>query len=366
MTLPEPSFVDRDPVAIAAEMVADYEAYTNRKLQPAQVERVIIDLLAYRESLIRIAIQEAAKQNLLAFAAFPMLDYLGELLGVVRLDEAPAFVTLAFTLAAARPGVTIIPVGTRVRSGDGRAVFVTTVAAQIPAGRLSVEVVASGEIAGEIGNGYIPGQIADILDPLPGITATNVSMSFGGRAREVDDRLRMRIQQAPESFSVAGPVGAYRWHAVSAHQSIIDAAVLSPRPGLVRVHILTDAGLPGAELLDLVHTALSDDKIRPLTDTVEVAAPVRVPYQITATVTLYRTADPSSTMAAVRQAAEAYAAERRRGLGRDLVPSQFIAALSVAGVYRVELAAPAWRELGVAEWADCTAINVTLAGTADG
>lgn len=366
MSLPEPNFVDRDPAALGSEMVADYEAYTGRKLQPAQVERLIIDLIAYRESLVRVAIQEAAKQNLLAFAAFPMLDYLGELLGVVRLPEAPAIVTLAFTLFEPRPGATIIPVGTRVRSGDGRAVFVTSKVVDIAAGGLSVEVVATAETPGPDGNGYIPGQIVNILDPLPGVGASNVSVSYGGQAGETDDRLRARIQKAPGSFSVAGPVGAYRWHAVSAHQSIIDAAVLSPRPGLVRVHILTETGLPGSEMLDLVGALLSNDKVRPLTDKVEVAPPVRVDYPLTATVTLYRTADPTSTLAAVRRAAEAYTAERRAGLGRDLVPSQFISALSVPGVYRVELAQPAWQELGPEEWADCTAITLTLAGSVDG
>lgn len=366
MSLPDPSFVDRDPAALTSEMVADYEAFTGRKLQPAQIERLIIDLLAYRESLVRVAIQEAAKQNLLAFAAFPMLDYLGELLGVVRLTEAPAIVTLAFTLSAPRTSVTSIPAGTRVRSGDGRVAFATSKMVEIAAGSLSVEVAASAETAGTAGNGYISGQITSILDPLPGVSAANTSVSYGGQAGETDDRLRARIQQAPESFSVAGPVGAYRWHAVSAHQSIIDAAVLSPRPGLVRVHILTDTGLPGSEMLDLVAEVVSDDKVRPLTDKVEVAAPVRVAYQLVATVTLYRTADPASTMAAVQAAAETYAAERRAGLGRDLVPSQFISALSVAGVYRVELAQPAWQELGPEEWADCTAISLTVAGPVDG
>lgn len=367
MSLPEPDFIERDPAGLTAQMIADYEAYTGRKLQPAQVERLIIDLIAYRESLLRVAIQEAAKQNLLAFARFPMIDYLGELLGVTRLPEAPALTTILFTLAAARPGSVIIPAGTRVRSNDGRVTFATTADLEIVAGKLAAEVTAQAQTPGEIGNGYVQGQIAALLDPVAHVaSAVNTSVSYGGRAREIDDRLRDRIREAPEHFSVAGPVGAYSWHAMSAHQSIVDAAVLSPQPGTVRVHILTDEGLPSAELLDLVHAQLSDDKVRPLTDTVQVAPPDRVPYTITGTITLYRGADPDATMQAVNRAAAAYAAERRRGLGRDLVPSQCIAALSVAGVYRVQLATPAWQELGPAQWADCTAITLTLAGVADG
>ena len=68
MSLPEPSFIDRDPQAITAEIVAQYEQLTGKTLYPAQVERLLIDVIAYRETLVRIGIQEAAKQNLVAYA----------------------------------------------------------------------------------------------------------------------------------------------------------------------------------------------------------------------------------------------------------------------------------------------------------
>lgn len=86
MSLPEPSFIDRDPVVITSELKAAWEATTGKTLYPGQVESLLIDLIAYRETLIRIGIQEAAKQNLVAYANAPMLDYLGELVGVYRLD----------------------------------------------------------------------------------------------------------------------------------------------------------------------------------------------------------------------------------------------------------------------------------------
>src|SRR5580658_5849118 len=88
-TLPPPVFVNDadglDPNLILADMIAAFEASAGRTLQPAQVERLLINLYAYRESLVRNAIQYAGQQNLLAFAVFPMIDYLGKLLGVTRL-----------------------------------------------------------------------------------------------------------------------------------------------------------------------------------------------------------------------------------------------------------------------------------------
>ena len=50
---------------------------------------------------------------------------------------------------------------------------------------------------------------------------------------EDDASYRARIRLAPERFSVAGPSGSYRYHALSAHQGIADVAVYAPVPGTV-------------------------------------------------------------------------------------------------------------------------------------
>lgn len=90
--LPEPSFVARDPAAITADIIAQYESLTGKTLYPAQIERVLIDIIAYRESLLRVALQDAAMQCLVRYARAPMLDMLGEGVGTPRLtgetDEA--------------------------------------------------------------------------------------------------------------------------------------------------------------------------------------------------------------------------------------------------------------------------------------
>ena len=71
---------------ITAELTAKYELLAGKTLYPAQADRVFVDVIAYREMLLRTAINEAAKQNLVAFATGVMLDYLGDFFGVVRLD----------------------------------------------------------------------------------------------------------------------------------------------------------------------------------------------------------------------------------------------------------------------------------------
>lgn len=369
MSLPEPNFIDRDSQAITAELIAQYEALTGKTLYPAQVERLLIDVIAYRETVVRLAIQEAAKQNLVAYARAPMLDYLGDLVGVTRLPAAAAKTTLRFSVTAALDTNLIIPAATRVDGGDGAVTFATDAEAILLAGNLTIDVAATATTPGAVGNGWQVGKINSLVDSLGAVdvAVSNVTIPAGGADEESDDRLRERIKLAPESFSNAGSTQAYRFHALRAHQSIVDVAVLSPAAGQVKLYPLTDSGLPTAETLALVEGTCSADKVRPLTDQVEALAPVKVDYSITAALTVYADADSASVLAQAQEKADAYVAERAAGLGRDIVPSQIIAALSVPGVYQVSLTAPAaLQAIAAHEWANCTAINLTVAGATDG
>lgn len=376
--LPPPSFVDDsdglDPNLILADMISAFEAAAGRQLQPAQVERLLINLYAYRESLVRNAIQYAAEQNLVAFAAFPMLDYLGSLVGVTRLAAQPAATTLEFTLAGALTVAFTIAAGTAVQTADGRYAFATNTALTIPAGALSGSVAATATAAGAGANGYLAGQVGTLVDANALIaSASNTSTTTGGSAPETDDHLRARIQAAPNQFSAAGPVGAYRYFALSVDPAIIDAQVVSPAPGQVTVYILTgpiavqpaaspnSAGVAGATLVGEVAAALSADSVRPLTDTVQVLAVTEIDYQIAATVTLYSDADPVASMAQANTAAQQFAIALASQIQRDIVPSQVIAALSVPGVYEVTLTEPAYTQLQPGQWANCTAINLVQA-----
>ena len=48
--------------------------------------------------------------------------------------------------------------------------------------------------------------------------------------REKDDDLRSRTQLAPQGYSVAGPEGAYRSHALNADGRVLSVSVVSPVP----------------------------------------------------------------------------------------------------------------------------------------
>jgi len=181
---------------------------------------------------------------------------------------------------------------------------------------------------------------------------------------ESDDDLRRRMVLAPEGFSVAGPEGAYIFHALSADGQVLDASAASPTPGDVVVTVLArdGDGTAPAELLATVAGQVGDEAIRPLTDNVTVQSAAVIPYTIEATIYTFAGPDPTIVLAACQAAAEKYAADNRR-LGRDIRLSAVIAALHQPGVQRVVLASPAADlVLDRTQAGYCTAITLTHGG----
>jgi phage-related baseplate assembly protein len=233
-------------------------------------------------------------------------------------------------------------------------------------------VFASCITAGPASNNYAVGLVTVQINPNTLISGvSNTTVTSGGGAIESDAHLRARIQAAPNRFSVAGPVGAYKFWALSADPSIVDVQVTTPVPGTVNVYLLVDpiiepssspnaGAIASGALVSKVLKVLNSDSIRPLTDTVQVFAVSEVDYTIVGVVTLYSDADPSTTMAAANAAAAQLATNLAARIQRDIVPEEIIAAIgSVPGVYRVTLSSPSYTPLTAGQWANCTAIMLT-------
>jgi len=371
MKLPAPEFVTIDPQGIEADLIARYEAASGKKLYPAQIEVLLIHLIAYAHAQTLAAIQHTGEQMLVRTSSAPVLDYLGDLVGTPRLLAQPARATFAFTLTEPAAVSRLIPFGTRILSQDGKVSFMTEADLLIAAGESVGQVSATSEIPGEVGNDW-PIDSVNVLDvALPfEVKASNVTISSGGADVESDERYRERIISAPERYTNAGSYGAYRHHAMSAHQSIVDVAVLGPNegepPGQVAVVVLSDAGLPEATLLDHVQAVLSAQTVRPLCDTVVVRSPIAVPYSVEVALTLYESADAALVLREANTALAAYLAGRTRVLGADLIPEQIAAACQVPGVYRAVINQPALQVLELDQWGQCTGVTVSIAGVEHG
>lgn len=176
---------------------------------------------------------------------------------------------------------------------------------------------------------------------------------------------RMRIQLAPQGFSVAGPAGAYRSHALGADGRILDAMPTSPSPCQVLVTILSREGdgTAGIELVDAVTTALAADNVRPLTDEVLVQSAEIIAYRVRAKIYTFPGPDSGVVLKEARSRLDAYVAETHR-IGREVTLSGLYAALHVDGVERVELLEPAESLTTTRTQAPfCLAIDIEHGGT---
>lgn len=182
---------------------------------------------------------------------------------------------------------------------------------------------------------------------------------------EDNTSLRLRAQRAWEGLSVAGPRGAYKFHALSADGRVADAAAISPSPAVAVVTVLSTEGdgTASPELLVIVTNALSAEDIRPVGDRLTVQAADIINYQIDAVLYLYPGPEQEPILDAANASLERYISAQRR-IGRDIRISAIHAALHVEGVQRVELSQPsADVVLDDTQAANCTAISVVIGGS---
>ncbi len=182
---------------------------------------------------------------------------------------------------------------------------------------------------------------------------------------ESDNDFRVRIPQAFEGLSVAGPVGAYEYHARSADGRIADASAISPSPANVIVTIMSreNKGVASQDLLDKVAVVLNDENVRPVADRVKVQSANVVEYQIDAILYIYPTPESEPIRIAAEQKLKRYVEAQHR-LGRDIRLSAIYAALHVEGVQRVELKSPTQDVvLDKTQASYCTSAKLTVGGS---
>ena len=366
--LPDITFVDADAATVEAKIINEYERITERTLAKGDPVRLFLLTIASIVVLLRNQINETGKQNLLRYAAKANLDHLGALLGVERLPATAAKTTMEVTLSDTLSFNVIIPAGTRFTAG-GQALFASDVTLVIPAGQRKGTVAATCTETGTAGNGYVAGQIKTLVDPVAYVASVvNTTVSEGGSSIEQDDSYKEAIHIAPESFSVAGPIGAYQYFAKHASALISDVAVSSPDPGEVDVRILLNGGvIPGAEMLQIVSDALNERNVRPLTDHVTVQAPTAVNYDVD--ITYYIDSNDvtmsSSIQTAVTEAVNNYVTWQKEKLGRDINPSELIRLVMQAGAKRVTVTTPVFAALDKTQVAIADEVTVNMGGFED-
>lgn len=361
-------FVDADADEVESYVIGRYETITGRTLAKGDPVRLFLLTITALIVLLLNKINETGKQNLLRYATGDNLDHLGALVGVECIPAKAAVTNMRVKLSAQLQTATIIPSGARFTAGDN-VFFALDVPLVIEAGTTIADGSATCLTKGELGNGYVVGQLKTLVDPVPYVdSVVNVTVSEGGAEIQSDDSYREDIRLAPENFSTAGPEGAYIYHAKRASSKITDVTVWSPEAGKVEVRPLLAGGkLPGEEMLQQVKATLNDKTVRPLTDNISVLAPEKVSYSINLT---YYIASDNKTQAtaiqnAVNAAVDDYVLWQKSKLGRDINPSELIVRVMAAGAKRVAVTAPAFTATTDTQVAVCSTKSVTLGGIED-
>ena len=380
---PEISFVDREVDPLVRKLILAYEKFTDRTLFPGDPTRLFILWIADIIIQERVIINDTAKQNVPRYARGKFLDSLGELFrDTPRLGRQPSKTTLRFTLSAPLQSTQVVPQGTRARVGND-IFFATVENAGIPPGMLFTDVSAicittePDPITGEpvsIGakaNGFLPGQITQIVDVFPNFhTVENITTSEGGADQEKDDAYYVRMGEALESFTTAGSLGSYIFWAKTASPLIADVRPTSPEPGVADIRILLQGGqLPDDEMKRLVYDKLTggDDGVRPFTDLVIVDAPEVVHYDIDLVYFIPRQRQDSEEVIIqrVEAAIEEYKSWQSERMGRDINPDRLTHLMKVAGMKRAEIASPQFTVLHDTQVAIIRDINVRYGGIED-
>lgn len=364
------NFVEIDSKEIENKAINYYESYTGESLPVGDAKRHILQAVAYVATIMLNSINTTGKQNLLEYTFGTALDELGKLFNVSRLNEEYAKTTLEFTLSNAQATAVVIPKGTRV-TAEGNIFFATDEDLTIASGATSGIVTATATAAGEVGNGFVKGQITKIVDGVPYVySVTNTTDSTDGRNVETDNEYKERIRLSPFSYSTAGAKEAYNYLALSANPNVGDAETFQTDAGCVTVAIVkTDGTLPEAngEILKDVENAVNDKTARPLTDNVTVVAAKAI--NDTIDVTYYINSEDSTKAeiikTEVKNAVDAYALWQTTKIGRGINPDRLRKEMYNAGAYKVEIAAPTETIVNKGEVAQFTDIKITYGGLKD-
>jgi phage-related baseplate assembly protein len=299
---------------------------------------------------------------------------------------------MRFSITKAQTSAVIIPAGTRVtgKSGYDKLWWSTEADISIPAGSLYADGKAVCMTEGVAGNGIAAGKLdepVDLWDYMAG--CQNITVTDGGTDAATDEEFYELMRQSMEAFSVAGPRGAYKYHAMQVSTELADVLAVNPKKdeegnqidgaGLVEIYAIgTDGNAASETMKAAILEACSADDVRPLTDHVSVKDPEAVEYAINLTYWLPRNSEQggAAIIAAVNEAIENFKAWQAAKIGRDINPSVLIGMLMDCGIKRCAVTSPVFTELSDGSFADpedyrkpeyavCTGTTVTNGGVED-
>ncbi len=288
----------------------------------------LMQTLAYRELLLRARINESVKSMLLPYAEGADLDNIVAIYGISRLEGEKPQAVVKFSLSTSLESDVYIPAGLTLISQSGKSATLKD-SLIIKAGETQITGVSV--LDNNVAESAVKCEL--IQTPLPFLLEAKQESEFSGGAEvESDERLRERAILSLERFSTAGSKKSYIYQALSANVKVKEVAVLNGGPGVVNVYIKSED--ESEETRQSVAEFLSDEKVRPLTDTVNVLNAEKKEINIKAVLELTDMFLQDEIMKNI----DNFTKDLR--LGQDLNLSYIYSLLHQSGVYRVNLASP--------------------------
>lgn len=378
-------FTEINPKTIVSEVIEKIEEKTGSKLSEGDERRLFVEGLSSVLVAISNDINYTGNMNLLRNSSGDYLTQLAKnIYSTDRLGAEKSKCPGMITLSEIQVEDVIIPKGTKI-TPDGKLMFCLDDDVTIQTGQQSSPCTLIAVEAGSKYNGFLPGKIKNIVDPVPYVESiVNTETSKEGCDEEDDDSLIERCQLSPEGYSTCGPDGAYKYFALSVSNAIADALPYSPSPGVVKILIILEGGeKPSQELLDKVLLKCSSKTKRPLTDNVQAAAPEEVEYDINLTyyldknfeseITKWRKNIEGEDLDCSSGAIREYIKWQQENIGRPISPDELrhkilssstykVDNRDVSGVRRIELSSPSYEIIGKYNIAKAKNITVTYGG----
>lgn len=263
-------FVETDVDEIITRLVSAYENMTGRTLRPADPDRLFISWIANVIVQERVDQNYSANQNLPSRAEKENLDALGLwIYNIQRLAAQASKCTMRFHISDAQSSAIAIPQGTRVTDSSETLVWHTTEDAVVAIGNTYADVMVQCESKGDIGNGYVAGQITTLIDVdniLYYSSCENIDTTSGGSEEADDEQYYKLMREGLDSYSTAGPTGAYIYWAKSVSSNIADVKPVQPRLTVAKtIQLYTDGD-------GYKHGFVAGEHLLPATLTVRTAA----------------------------------------------------------------------------------------------
>lgn len=291
----------------------------------------LIESFTYKEVLLRARINESIKAMLLATSKGSDLDNLAAGLDIERLPGTNPYAPYEFELSKTAASDVVIPANIILSSEDGVFKGHLKESLTVPAGETKI----TGTVELDLNIEYSEAKTEIITSPLPYVLKAKSLEPFNhGSLPESDDELVERYLLSLRRFSTAGSVGSYKFHAMSADERVDDVSVDSPSPGVVNVYLASSDGVDQV-MIDRVLSVLSHEKVRPLTDTVNVSAANIITINISAAITVFDLAQAAAIENSIRSNFQ-----RRFKIDQNFTMSDIVKSCHVEGVYKAVINTP--------------------------